>query len=145
MVADLRRLQSMRCPLEMGEAIEADPAGLTDPVSGARTNWYYGISVGYRKMKDGRPAGRIPATPESVYKTVVSVLRLANRDGVRSLALPLMCARPGYSTVPSDRAGAVMAESMIRAINDTRPELGITRIDLYVPSSVRDTTQALLA
>ena len=136
MVADLRRLQSMRCPLEMGEAIEADPAGLTDPVSGARTNWYYGISVGYRKMKDGRPAGRIPATPESVYKTVVSVLRLA---------LPLMCARPGYSTVPSDRAGAVMAESMIRAINDTRPELGITRIDLYVPSSVRDTTQALLA
>ncbi len=129
----IRDLQRERCPLEIGTAVELPSGGIQDTQRGHRQQLYYAVSLGYRKFDGHCATGRIPATPESVYQAVVKTLRMASAQAVRSIAFPLMGARPGYSTVPERAAPRVMLRTMVSAINDIRPELTMERIAIYLP------------
>ncbi len=133
---NLSKLRSGSANYSIGSAIEGCPGDLEDKSSGYCARLFYSIAMGYQCLENGKPVKRILASPASVYNAVVATLRLANAHGVKSIAFPLMCARPGYSTVPESSAALIMAESMLCAVNDIRDELTMERIHIHVPPSV---------
>jgi hypothetical protein len=72
--------------------------------------------MGYREKIGDRVMNRMLATDKSVGMATRSALVLAAELNVRSLAFPLMCARPGYSTFPGEQAPIVMLRSMLSEI-----------------------------
>ncbi|KAG8459468.1 hypothetical protein KFE25_012803 [Diacronema lutheri] len=90
------------------------------------------------------PRGREPATPAAVEAAFLDALRVADEHACASLACYVMCARAGFSTVPSSSdAPAVMLAAMLAAIEAFRAraprERGLPRalrkILLFVPAA----------
>lgn len=77
----------------------------------------HAVGMGYKVRKENDLFDRILATPETVFQAVTNTLVIANQTGVRTIAIPLMCARPGYSDVEAEEAPKIMLDATIKAIN----------------------------
>ena len=121
------------------------PSGkLWDKATNARRLLIMAVCVGYQRWDGQNVHQRILATPESVYQATLAALRLASSEHVQSIALPLMCARPGYSTVAVHEAKQIMLGQMISAINDLRSELSMDAVFIHGDQEVKDYAQNLL-
>ena len=89
----------------------------------------HAVGMGYKVRKENDLSDRIVATPETVFQAVASALAIAEEKGVRTIAFPLMCARPGYSNLETEDAPKVMLTTMMNAINSyTEGEISISKI-----------------
>ncbi|HSW88795.1 MAG TPA: macro domain-containing protein [Candidatus Saccharimonadales bacterium] len=115
-------------PLEIGKAVITKAGNLTTK-EGKRKYIIHAIGLGYKEKRDGNLYNRIPATQNTIFQAVVNALEVASQKGITSIAFPLMCARPGYSTLPEEQAPKLLLQSMIQAIKyfDTRNH-GITNV-----------------
>lgn len=136
------QMRRQRCPLALGSAVEVPSGGIR--AGSARKAVIYAVAMGYREFDGKQARNRILATPDSVYRAVVSALRLASEKGSRSIALPLMCARPHYSEVPIEQAPSVMFRTMVRAVNDLRPELTMDRIEIVIDPGCSSLSEGVL-
>lgn len=86
---------------------------------------------------------RVLATPQTVRQSFAAALRVAAANGCRKAAVKLMCARPGYSTVPASDAPAVMLSAMLAGADDVRRKRGeafsLEQVLIFVPSLMRAT------
>ncbi len=142
--AFLRRARQAQCPLTIGSAMISPSGKLWDKATNARRLLIMAVCVGYQSWDGQNVHQRILATPESVYQATLAALRLASSEHVQSIALPLMCARPGYSTVAVHEAKQIMLGQMISAINDLRSELSMDAVFIYGDQEVKDYAQNLL-
>ena len=77
----------------------------------------HAVGMGYKTRKENDLFDRILATPESVFQAITNTLAIANNMGVHTIAIPLMCARPGYSVVEAEDVPKVMLDATVNAIN----------------------------
>ena len=84
-------------PLGVGTAVLTSSGNLVRP-----KQIIHAIAMGYTwASKDGHSRGdRIEATEKSLNDSLQSAIAIVREIGVSSLALPLMCARPGYGIGP---------------------------------------------
>jgi len=103
-------------PIEIGGAIWTSAGELMSK----RLHLKYvihAVGMGYKIRNGDDLQERILATPESIFKAVTSTLEIADEMAMHTIAFPLMCARPGYSTIEAEDAPWVLLATMMRAIN----------------------------
>ena len=120
-------------PFSIGSAVYTHSGNLKGP-NKQREYVIHAIGMGYKKRVGDHVQGRILATPHSVYQAVMSAMRVAADLGVRSIAFPLMCARPGYSILSEEESPIVMAESMLKAIQSAKRQgIAVNKVWISIP------------
>lgn len=76
----------------------------------------HAIGLGYKRKEHHILYERIPATVKTIRSAVKNTLILADKMQIKSIAFPLMCARPGYNAIKSKNPLEVILKSMIKEI-----------------------------
>ena len=130
----LKEAKSKRKSYRRGTAITLPGGSLVDAV-GHRRFLIHAVTTLYEKGKG--KSRRVPAALRDVYWATRNALKEAKRIGARSVAVSLMCARPGYHILQNDEeAPFAMARAIMEAINDLRTELfsAIEQVEFVFPS-----------
>ena len=76
----------------------------------------HAIGLGYKRKENDKLYERIPATLKTIRNAVKNTLVIADKKQIKSIAFPLMCARPGYNAIKGKNPPAVILRSMIKEI-----------------------------
>ena len=74
----------------------------------------HAIGLGYKRKENDKLYERIPATLKTIRSAVKHALTIADNAQIKSIAFPLMCARPGYYAIRSKNPPAAILRSMIK-------------------------------
>lgn len=78
----------------------------------------HAIGLGYKRKEHNILHERTPATLKTIRNAVKNTLVIANKMKMKSLAFPLMCARPRYNVIKSKNPPEVILRSMTKEIED---------------------------
>lgn len=76
----------------------------------------HAIGLGYKHKENNKLHDRIPATLKTIRSAIKNTLILAKKAHIKSIAFPLMCARPGYNAIKSKNVPEAILRSMIKEI-----------------------------